>query len=997
MAEPSSPEPQKAAPRSNARIVAGSMPEEILSERRWQALIIASTAAVLLFSVYCLSHGITVVFMHLYYFPIVLLAYRYRYRGFSPAALLAITYVGLVYFYDAGQANIITEAWYRVIVFIGIAAVIAYLSEQLASAQKATWEACEVRERYLTLAPAIVIALDSRGAITYLNEQGCNVLGCKPEDVIGKSWSDLFVPEKDRDRAKEIFRQIMAGQAGPDRAVDNPVLTRGGAEKIFRWHNSVLHDEDGTIAGTLGFGEEVTGQIQAEEKIRKLQQFQESVITNANVWITVLDPRGNILLWNDAAEAISGYPKSDVLATATVWKRLYPDKKYRGKVTGDIRRIIERDNYLENFETEIQCGDSSKKAIVWNTRGLKNTQGMVTSYIAIGRDITAQKIAEEEARRSSELYREFFTTSRDCIFITSPQGQWIDFNESALELFGYGTREELARVPLAQLYRKAEDRGAFLDYIEREGYAKEYPVQLQRRDGTVIDTLITTEPIRYANGSVRAYVGTIRDITERRQAEQQIEESSRFLATLMDTLPVPIFYKDVSGKYLGCNPPFEEYIGIPRNELIGKTAYDISPKDLADRYTAADREIFDNPEPQRYETQVRFADGSRHDVIFYKAPFFNTDGSVAGLIGTFLDITERKRVEEALKESEEKFRDIFNNANDAIEIHAINADGLPGKYIDVNDVGCRMLQYTRGELLALSPLDVSTDYYNRPLEEIGQELRTKGSSRFETYHRRKDGTIVPVEINAHVVSLRKKEEVIAVVRDITERKQAEEALQKASKKISMLSSITRHDIRNQLMALRTYIELLKDSVKDAELLEFIIMEDRIAEAIGTQIEFTKYYEDIGVNAPKWQDIPGLILSAKSQLREYEHIEVAIEIPPVQVYADALIEKVFYNLMENSVRHGVHVTRVVFSFRETGDGAVIIYEDNGAGISPEDRQHLFEKGFGRHTGLGLFLSREILTITGLTIRESGEPGKGARFEIAVPEGMYRFPGGDKEHA
>ena len=463
----------------------------------------------------------------------------------------------------------------------------------------------------------------------------------------------------------------------------------------------------------------------------------------------------------------------------------------------------------------------------------------------------------------------------------------------------------------------------------------------------------------------------------------------------MDTLPVPIFYKDVSGKYLGCNPPFEEYIGIPRNELIGKTAYGISPKDLADRYTAADREIFGNPEPQRYETQVRFADGSRHDVIFYKAPFFTTDGSVAGLIGTFLDITERKRMEEALRENEEKFRDIFNNANDAIEIHAIDADGLPGNYIDVNDVGCRMLQYTRGEMLALSPLNITTDYYNRPLEEIGQEMRKKGSSRFETYHRRKDGTIVPVEINAHVVSLRKLEMVVAVVRDITDRKQAEEALQRASKKISMLSSITRHDIRNQLMALRTYIELSKDSVKDAELLEFITMEDRIADAIGTQIEFTKYYEDIGVNAPKWQDIHELILSAKSQLREYEHIEVGIEIPPVQVYADALIEKVFYNLMENSVRHGVHVTRVAFSFRETGDGALIIYEDNGIGISPEDRQHLFEKGFGRHTGLGLFLSREILAITGLAIRETGESGKGARFEITVPNGTYRYPGGNEE--
>ena len=290
--------------------------------------------SVLLFSIYCLSHGITTVFMHLYYFPIVLLAYRYRYRGIVPATLLAVAYVGLVYFYDLGQADVIDGAWYRVIVFVGIAAVIAYLSEQLASAQKATEEAAEVKERYISLAPAIVLALDSRGAITLLNEQGCIILGYRLEEVIGKSWFDLFIPEKDRDRIREIFRQLMTGQVEPNRFVDNPVLTRSGAEKIIRWHNTALHDENGAISGTLGFGEDVTERIRAEEKIRKLQQFQESVITNANVWITVLDARGNILLWNDAAEAISGYPQSDVLGTRYSLETSLSRQEVPGKSNG---------------------------------------------------------------------------------------------------------------------------------------------------------------------------------------------------------------------------------------------------------------------------------------------------------------------------------------------------------------------------------------------------------------------------------------------------------------------------------------------------------------------------------------------------------------------------------------------------------------------------------------------------------------------------------------
>ena len=123
----------------------------------------------------------------------------------------------------------------------------------------------------------------------------------------------------------------------------------------------------------------------------------------------------------------------------------------------------------------------------------------------------------------------------------------------------------------------------------------------------------------------------------------------------------------------------------------------------------------------------------------------------------------------------------------------------------------------------------------------------------------------------------------------------------------------------------------------------------------------------------------------------DNVEVIIDIPPVKVFADGLIGKVFYNLLENTLRHGERVTRIRFSFEETVSGAEIVYEDDGVGVSNEDKPHLFEKGFGKNTGLGLFLSREILAITGLTIRETGEPGKGVRFEIAIPKDAYRLSG------
>jgi PAS domain S-box-containing protein len=372
-----------------------------MTETWWKGIILGLSGTVILFTVWCLSNGITTVFMHLYYFPVVLLAYRYRWKGFVLATLLALVYLGLVLVFDTGQTDVILGAVYRVLVFVGIAAVIAYLSERLAIEKRSAQESTEIREQYISLAPAIILVLDRNGAITFLNRKGGEILECIPGEVTGKSWFDQFLPEHDRERVKRLFSKLVAGQVQSDQAFENPVLTRGGTEKTIRWHNTVLHDERGTITGTLDFGEDITDEKRAQDTQRQLQQFQESVIANANVWISVLAPDGSTLLvWNDAAEAISGYKKSDIVGKNTIWKQLYPDRDYRRNVTSEIQRIIGKDDFLENFETEIHCADGTTKTIVWNTRALRDAHSMVTSYIAIGRDITEQKRLENELRES---------------------------------------------------------------------------------------------------------------------------------------------------------------------------------------------------------------------------------------------------------------------------------------------------------------------------------------------------------------------------------------------------------------------------------------------------------------------------------------------------------------------------------------------------------------------------------------------------------------------
>jgi len=172
----------------------------------------------------------------------------------------------------------------------------------------------------------------------------------------------------------------------------------------------------------------------------------------------------------------------------------------------------------------------------------------------------------------------------------------------------------------------------------------------------------------------------------------------------------------------------------------------------------------------------------------------------------------------------------------------------------------------------------------------------------------------------------------------------------------------------------------------------------VTDTIEEQVNFTRDYQEIGVRDATWQNVADTVRKVTEGL-SHPGVGIITAIRDVEVFADPLFEKVIYNLLDNALRYGgPSLSEIRVSLATEGDRLVIAVEDNGAGIPAADRKNLFQRGFGKHSGLGLFLSREILAITGMAIRETGEPGKGARFEILVPEGKFRgagVPGGVKE--
>ena len=229
-----------------------------------------------------------------------------------------------------------------------------------------------------------------------------------------------------------------------------------------------------------------------------------------------------------------------------------------------------------------------------------------------------------------------------------------------------------------------------------------------------------------------------------------------------------------------------------------------------------------------------------------------------------------------------------------------------------------------------------------------------------------------------------------VLRDITERKEAELALADANRKIRLLTSITRHDIRNQLTGLSGYLELTRDSVDNpADMIQFLGKMQVVAKAIENQIAFTRDYENLGGGPPVWQDVSSCLQKATEGL-SFGNVQIRTDPIDLEILADPLLGKVFYNLFDNALRYGGNgLSTIHVSLYADNGSQVLVVSDDGEGVAEKDKELVFKKGVGKNTGLGLFLVREILSLTGISISENGVAGAGARFEIRVPPDKFRF--------
>jgi PAS domain S-box-containing protein len=227
-----------------------------------------------------------------------------------------------------------------------------------------------------------------------------------------------------------------------------------------------------------------------------------------------------------------------------------------------------------------------------------------------------------------------------------------------------------------------------------------------------------------------------------------------------------------------------------------------------------------------------------------------------------------------------------------------------------------------------------------------------------------------------------------LVREIDERRQVENALHQINAKLNHVSSIARHDILNRLTVIYGIISLLQEGISDSTYRDYLKKAEESAIAIKRQIEFTGDYKNMGLEKADWQNVKDSLRQSCENV-DLKGVSLDIFTNNLEIFADPWLKKVFYNLIDNTLRYAERVTKITVSFRESVEGLDLLFEDNGIGIQFDEKEKIFERGYGKNIGYGLFMAREILAITELTIRETGKPGEGARYEIQVPKRYYRI--------
>jgi PAS domain S-box-containing protein len=775
--------------------------------------------------------------------------------------------------------------------------------------------------------------------------------------------------------AGRLFRQSTRDNSGndPPSRPDSDLMWLDEPQTLYLRKKLHIHDSV-TFAGNLAH---FFSSACVRDAMKKVKLVSELIASADEVEYPVfaIDCGGKVIAWNKAMEQLTGTPAHEMIGKGN-YAYAVPLYGYARPMLIDY--LVLPTPRVDNPHQEDLIGNSdiitSKEEMIWLQGGPRRIQGR------------AKRILDDEGAVVGAMQSIGLSETSPAIPQFGGQSPASGTSKVAVPLSPPRSADSAVSPPRPRVPDTGVHAGSGTDLPLRAVRNQELTEQfLAKRHGDLhhaLGQLIATEDDLLKN--IETLSQSPRPVTEQEQGSDNSEKFSR--RVIMDAREgIIVFDSDL--KCILWNTFMEQLTGISSSEVRGERAFDMFP---ALRHSDAHlllRQALSGKmvESSDISLPIPMA-GKQVWVRLIFSALHDGNGRIAGIIGIVQDTTARKVMEYALQstivqlmESEEKYRSVFNAKNDPLLL----IDTSSRRILDLNDAASDLYRYARGEFLAL-PL---ADLFMEP--EIYEDLLDRQATGIRMYRqRRKDGTIFPADVSFAYFDLKGHLVLLLSIRDLSSARETAEALRLANTKLNLLIGVTRHDVINNLTVLMGYNDLLKHTIRDTQVLAVLEKEDIALQTIHRQIEFTREYYNLGVKSPVWQNVCDTATRAYSQF--VTTISFTCDTRDLEVYADPLLEKVFYNLFDNAIRHGESVFRIrIYSVREGAD-LLLIFGDDGEGIPPENKERIFKKGFGKHTGLGLFLSREILAITRIDIAETGTFEKGARFELRIPLGHYRFP-------
>ncbi len=838
--------------------------------------------------------------------------------------------------------------------------------------------------------PVGIEVFDKEGVLTDLNDAALNILGVSdPNQIKGLN---IF---RDLELSDEAKRRIRRGESIiHSSTIDLELLKRVHGAQSCRSGLIYVERMVTPLAGSGASNDGFFMQIReiTEKKHEEAQlHYQAYLMENVHDAIVATDSDHVINSWNAAAERLYGWRSEEVLGKSA--RELL--RTHRPNESSDLAF-----QQLESIGS--MCGeviqtrkDGAEIDMEMTVIALKNRNDRVTGYVGVFRDIAERIKARNDREHSYSLLKATLESTADGILAIDVEGMVTAHNDQFLEMWGIPV--EIAKKSNEQKIlgiaaRQVRDPEGFMAVVDR---LKTQNNHISHDDVELLDGRIFERHSRpqKLGEKVVGRVWSFRDVTKRRRAEERLRDSEEMLRSILNYSPDAINLIDMDGTIVECNPRALELTGLQsKDEIIGHNMLEAISPDEREPMMENIKELIAAGNANRLEYTLVKMNGEPYFAEVTSWAVKDKMGDPALLVSMTKDITDRKKAEEEIKKSRERLLAAQRIAHFGYWEYDLHTDKLYMSDEVFEILGyspqtfeatfAKFIQHVHPEERSLVEgilkESIST---NREIDAEFRALKADGSEIW-LYDRSK-----PV-----LDTYGRPKMLIGTLQDITERKHIESGIHLSNRKLNLLGAVTRHDVLNMLTVLMGNIELATSIATDDRTKKYLTRSKEAAMVIQKQMEYTRSYEALGSKGSNWINVSKVLRFNMPHLN-LNGTKVNMEIGDLELFADTMLDKALSNLMENAVRHGVKVKNINIRCQEDGCDLKLYIEDDGIGIVDEEKEMIFRRGYGKHTGLGLNLTREILGITGMTIKEVGQPGKGACFEICVPSGKYRIHGAE----